>query len=557
MGFNKAVVQFKKSILEHALRYAKRGLTVIPCKPDDKKSYIKWERYQKERSTPEEIEAWWLKWPNAMIGIVTGEISGIFVIDCDTPEGYEEIQKLFPDALVIPIARTPRGGWHLWFIYPVGSKITSGTGLVPGVDFRGEGGYIIAPPSVNGDGKGYTWQEELSLGEVEPQPVPDAIINIFKKNAYKGGTRPNPTGPYKTLQFLTKGRRDNDLFHAANCLVKGRCEASYIEYILEILAKNSKPPFPQDEIKIKIQSALKRAEKKERILSEEVRKWITLQEGYFDLTNLKKSLQPLTSSEQRNIDVIIHRLKIEGFIEKYGNKAGVYRRIDKEFERVDFLNASGEEFQIDLPLDIGTLCKLYSGNIAVIAGSKEAGKTALLMNIAKSNLGKKRIVYLNSEMGENEIKNRLLLFDDLPLEQWAENMEVFFLKSTQVPADFIDGTETIWVIDYLEIAEDFSKIALPIAGIHEKLGKGVAFVGLQKADGKEIGRGADFSREKARLYLSLDWDAEIKFNRIKIIDAKAWRRRNPRGLVRYYMLSATTSLTGFRARTSWTLGCSA
>ena len=115
-------------------------------------------------------------------------------------------------------------------------------------------------------------------------------------------------------------------------------------------------------------------------------------------------------------------------------------------------------------------------------------------------------------------------------------MEVFNLKSTQVPADFIDGSETVWIVDYLEIAEDFSKIALPIAGIHEKLGKGIAFIGIQKADGKEIGRGADFSREKARLYLSLDWDDERKSNRIKIIDAKAWRSRNPRGLVRHYKL---------------------
>ncbi|MDO8956989.1 MAG: bifunctional DNA primase/polymerase, partial [Deltaproteobacteria bacterium] len=141
--------------LEIALKYLDRGFSVIPIKAN-KKPYIKWEEFQKRRPTPEEVGAWWGKWPKAMIGICTGEISGILVIDCDTPEGYEAIQKLLPDAILLPVARTPRGGWHLWFLYPAGSKITVGTGIMPGVDFRAEGGYVITPPSINGDGKGYT-----------------------------------------------------------------------------------------------------------------------------------------------------------------------------------------------------------------------------------------------------------------------------------------------------------------------------------------------------------------------------------------------------------------
>lgn len=166
-----------ENILTAALNYAERGFSVIPVR-GDKKPFIPWTEYQKRQSTPEEIRAWWKKYPAAMIGIVTGEISGLLIIDCDTPEGYEAIQKLLPDALVIPIARTPRGGWHLWFIYPIGSKITVGAGLLPGVDFRGEGGYCIAPPSVNGNGCGYTWLDGLSLDEVAPATLPGAIYNI-------------------------------------------------------------------------------------------------------------------------------------------------------------------------------------------------------------------------------------------------------------------------------------------------------------------------------------------------------------------------------------------
>jgi hypothetical protein len=164
--------------LQAALDYAGRGFSVIPCRPD-KKPFISWTDYQKRRATGEEIREWWGKWPGAMIGIVCGEISGLFVVDCDTEAGYEAIQKLIPDSLIVPIARTPRGGWHLWFIYPMGSKITIGAGVMPGVDIRGEGGFVVAPPSINGDGKGYTWQEGLSLGEVEPAPLPSALLSAL------------------------------------------------------------------------------------------------------------------------------------------------------------------------------------------------------------------------------------------------------------------------------------------------------------------------------------------------------------------------------------------
>src|SRR5690606_3167083 len=95
------------AMLEHALQYAERGLSVIPIKPD-KKPFIPWADFQKRRATPEEISGWWKKWPDAMIGIGTGSISGIFVIDCDTREGYQAIQKHIPENLLFPMARTPR-----------------------------------------------------------------------------------------------------------------------------------------------------------------------------------------------------------------------------------------------------------------------------------------------------------------------------------------------------------------------------------------------------------------------------------------------------------------
>ena len=95
--------------LQAALRYREMGISVIPCRPD-KKPFIQWTEFQKRLPTPDEIRAWWQRWPRAMVAIVTGEISGLCAVDCDTPAGYDAVQKLLPDSFLTPIARTPRGG---------------------------------------------------------------------------------------------------------------------------------------------------------------------------------------------------------------------------------------------------------------------------------------------------------------------------------------------------------------------------------------------------------------------------------------------------------------
>ncbi len=173
--------------MEAALSYAGRGFSVIPCRPD-KKPYLPWTEYQKRRATTEEIRAWFEKWPDAMVAIVTGEISGIFVIDCDTEAGFEAVQKLLPDSLLVPVARTPRGGWHLYFRWLQDYKLTIGAGVLPGVDYRNDGGFIIAPPSVNADGRRYAWQEGLPLDDIELPSMPGALQSSLNKDQghYRG-----------------------------------------------------------------------------------------------------------------------------------------------------------------------------------------------------------------------------------------------------------------------------------------------------------------------------------------------------------------------------------
>ena len=102
--------------LSNALAYLNRGFSVIPVRPD-KKPFIRWEAYQNRRPTEDEIRQWWTKWPNAMIGIVTGSISGIDIMDTDSQEADEELQSYLSDSFVCPTQRTPGGGKHYLFVH--------------------------------------------------------------------------------------------------------------------------------------------------------------------------------------------------------------------------------------------------------------------------------------------------------------------------------------------------------------------------------------------------------------------------------------------------------
>ena len=531
-----------KNILTNAaLNYAaKNNFSVIPIQKN-KQPCFKWSCYQRKKATADEIRQWWHKWPNAMIGIVTGHISGLFVVDCDSQEGFDAVQKLLPDSLDIPTARTPRGGWHLYFQYPTDSKLTVQAGIMLGVDIRGEGGYIVAAPSMNGNGKGYQWLDGLSLDQVTPPQVPNALLsafnNIINNSIYRGCSQDKPQQATKTTsdhKYFIHGRRDSDIFHAANCLIKGGCEIPFTEYIIDILAKNSNPPFPQNEIRIKIDSVLKRAESRDRNLAAEIREWILTTSGNFMTTDCHKELQLTTRENMKAANMALSRF-CEGenpLLERYGNKRGCYRRIENDIEEVNFLNAPTDEFPLALPLNIDTYCKLYPGNIVIVAGSKSAGKTAFLLNIVKENMTKHEIVYLNSEMGDTEFRKRLELFD-MPLTEWKFKP---YHRAVNF-ADLITAEKKIFIVDFLEVTTDFWKVAQYIQEIHNKLKEGICIIALQKSEGRDNGRGGDFSKEKARLYVSLDFMPNKKVNQVKIVDAKAWRTEiNPRGLCRNYKL---------------------
>jgi hypothetical protein len=519
--------------LQAALEYAGRGFSVIPIDPRIdpvkkkalKKPFIKWEPYQKRRATPEEIRSWWAKWPGAMVGIVTGEISGIFVIDCDTPEGYEAIQKLLPEALLFPIARTPRGGWHLWFIYPAGSGITVKAGIMPGVDFRGEGGYIVAPPSVNNDGKGYTWQEGLALGEVEPATVPDALLNILSFSLYKSNLNATPqktTNDHKDHKenIFRDGVRDENLYHIAFCLANTKNSEDYAFQVLMALQQSWGEQDEKWAID-KVKSAFARSERKEGNIAAEVREWVEATNGYFETTNCHKELQRPQKEEMKAINMALARL-CEGpdpILEKHGNKRGCYRRIDRTVEFMNFADADVENFiDLSLPLGVHNKTNIYPKGVIVIAGVSGMGKTLFALNAIADNMGRFPIYYFNSEMGPEALKKKLSHFP-IPITEWNRNMKVIDNWDFSNIPDKIQP-DAFNVIDYLEPeGEKAFNIHGVISAIIRRLNKGTALITIQKKPGSTMGTGGVYSIKAATLALALDWGKlEVVKNRFREAD---------------------------------------
>jgi hypothetical protein len=156
----------ERSLKEAALAYARKGYAVFPCHPASKAPRTK--HGCKDATTDEKIiEDWWGKWPDANIGIATGQASGIWVLDIDGREGEFSLNKLIdehgrlPDTLEVATGN----GRHFYFILRNGISIkNSASKIGPGIDARGDGGYVIAPPSIHPSGERYRWVDDQKPG---------------------------------------------------------------------------------------------------------------------------------------------------------------------------------------------------------------------------------------------------------------------------------------------------------------------------------------------------------------------------------------------------------
>ena len=176
-------------MLTAALAYAARGWRVLPlhtprpgcgcsCLSGGCASPGKHPRTRHgvhDATTDEEtIRRWWTRWPDANIGVATGE--GLLVLDVDPRNGGDASLAAVEeehDWIRTLTARTGSGGLHLYLT----GDLPSRAGLLPGIDLKGRGGYIVAPPSRHACGGRYQWVAPEDL-PTDPQPVPDWLAAL-------------------------------------------------------------------------------------------------------------------------------------------------------------------------------------------------------------------------------------------------------------------------------------------------------------------------------------------------------------------------------------------
>ena len=166
-------------VAQAAAKHRERGWSVLPLRHGDKRPLILWDALQQSRADAALIAQWFARWPNANVGVVTGEISNLIVLDVDPKHGGDdslaELERRFGPLPETVEAHTGGGGRHLYFAHP-GGLVPNRVGLAQGIDLRGDGGYVVAPPSQHPNGQLYAWAPAHSPEEIMPAALPRWLL---------------------------------------------------------------------------------------------------------------------------------------------------------------------------------------------------------------------------------------------------------------------------------------------------------------------------------------------------------------------------------------------
>ena len=226
-----------------AERYAELGFAVFPCDGKNPKTSNGFHAATTEKRA---LQAWAEKWPAANVGIATGSVSGIWILDLDADSAeawLAELEKKHGKLPPTPEVKT-RKGRHIYFRLPEGKDIRNSASKVgPKVDVRGNGGYVIAPPSHHPDGGTYKWHNELRPSKLGFAYAPDWLLSIVETKPRAAAARPTVIKPevpgadryvrrvlddeYRALASAGEGTRNHQLFKStaamANYIGQGNC----------------------------------------------------------------------------------------------------------------------------------------------------------------------------------------------------------------------------------------------------------------------------------------------------------------------------------------------
>ena len=235
--------------LAAALAYAKRGWPVLPLHtPKDGRCDCRkggcTDSGKHPRTTngltgattdPGAIRKWWRMWPDANVGVKTGAESGLVVVDADGRNGGRETlaSLSLPETLTVETG----DGLHKYFQHP-GGKVPSNSGILPGIDRKGDGGYVVAPPSLHANGRRYCFLEEWPAGR------PLAALPQFARNGTRTGPQTETPGAR-----IPQGERNKTLTSLAGSMRRRGTTENAIRAALSVEnEERCDPPLPDADI---------------------------------------------------------------------------------------------------------------------------------------------------------------------------------------------------------------------------------------------------------------------------------------------------------------------
>lgn len=236
-------------MLAAALTELARGASVLPVAPDgSKRPLVPWMEFQRRHPTEAEVRSWWTQYPDAWLGIVTGAISNLVVVDVDGQVDHPDDFRTRHALPATEAVRTPRGGVHYYYTHPGtertvqnGVRIATLEGLP--VDLRGDGGFVVAPPSPGykpSYGGSFERAPYTSVKLLTPVPTQPASIDAILADS---------RGVEDLFAPAPQGQRNDAAARLAGYLLKTCTDPMAAWVQLAIWNQRNAPPLPERELR--------------------------------------------------------------------------------------------------------------------------------------------------------------------------------------------------------------------------------------------------------------------------------------------------------------------
>lgn len=228
-----------------ASEYVDNGWSVLPVKPEEKRPYMtNWLQYTRTRATKHTVENWFRSLSNAGIGVVTGKVSNMVVLDVesDCPYPIEDLLRKYPTQMY---SRTGSGGYHLFYQYPTNvSRVANRVGIFERADLRADGGFIVLPPTIHPSGSRYEWIKKGALGA-----FPVGLLDLQSQPKVQ-----DDGWITEALRGVSEGGRNDTCARLAGYFFKKGINTDIVEALLLEWNERNDPPMPVHEVRTTIKS---------------------------------------------------------------------------------------------------------------------------------------------------------------------------------------------------------------------------------------------------------------------------------------------------------------